>query len=46
MTLPPTDTIGSPAQPSTETWRLMLILAAFLLGSALVLAPAKVTNRR
>ncbi len=45
VTTPPTDSFGSPAQPSGESWRLLLIAMAGLLAAALVLTPATVKTR-
>jgi hypothetical protein len=36
-TLPATDTIGSPAQPTSDTWRLLLLVLAALISMALAL---------
>jgi hypothetical protein len=46
VTLPPTDTLGGPAAPSSDSWRLFLIVGAALVASALVLTPATATRRR
>ena len=46
ITLPPTDTIGGPAAPSSDSWRMMLVLMAGVLASALILTPNRVTRRR
>jgi hypothetical protein len=47
-TLPPTDAglTGSPAAPSSDSWRLMLIAMAGLLASALILTPAPSRRKR
>ena len=46
VTLPPTDALSAPAAPASDSWRLLLIAAATLLASVLVMTPARVTNRR
>ena len=46
VTLPPTDSLGSPAAPSTDSWRILLIAMAALLATALVLTPATASRRR
>jgi hypothetical protein len=46
VTLPPTDTLGGPAAPSNDSWRILLIAGAMLLASVLVLSPAKASRRR
>lgn len=46
VTTPPTDSFGDPAQPSSDSWRLILIVMAGLLAAVLVLTPATGTNRR
>ena len=46
VTLPPTDTLGSPAAPSSDSWRILLIALAALVATALVLTPATASRRR
>ena len=46
VTAPPTDSIGGPAAPTQDTWRLMLVLLAAALASLLVLTPAPARRRR
>ena len=46
VTAPPTDELGSPARPSNDSWRLMLVLLACVLAIALILTPAKATRRK
>lgn len=45
-TLPPTDEISGAAKPSMESWRMLLIAAAVLLASIMVLTPATARSRR
>jgi hypothetical protein len=45
-TLPPTDGIGSAAQPGSDTWRLLLVVMAALLASILILTPSRSSIRR
>jgi hypothetical protein len=40
-TLPPTDTLAGDAQPSPESWRLVLVGIAGLLAGTLVLTPSR-----
>jgi hypothetical protein len=46
-TLPPTDTLTgtSPSAPANQSWRLILLAMAGLLGAALVLTPAQARAR-
>ena len=46
ITLPPTDTIGATAAPSSDAWRIMLIVLAGILASVLFLTPSRATRRR
>jgi hypothetical protein len=46
VTLPPTDTLGGPQAPSNESWRIMLIVMAGILASALILTPSPATRRK
>ena len=40
-TLPPTDTLGGPATPTNDGWRIMLVLMAGILASVLILTPKR-----
>jgi hypothetical protein len=46
VTLPPTDTFGGPQAPSNESWRIMLVVMAGILASALILTPSPATRRK
>lgn len=46
VTLPPTDSLTGTAAPSTDSWRILLIVAAALLASVLVVTPARASRRR
>ena len=45
VTTPPTDTLTGSAQPTSESWRLMLIVMAAVLSSILVLTPSRRRRR-
>jgi hypothetical protein len=46
ITLPPTDAFGGPQAPSNESWRIMLVVLAGILASALILTPSPATRRK
>ena len=47
ITLPPTDTFGSgPMAPANDSWRILLVVLAGILASALILTPSPATRRR
>ena len=46
VTLPPTDGMSGSTGPSSDSWRMLLIVAAALLASLMVMAPTKVASRR
>ena len=46
VTLPPTDGMSGATGPSSDSWRMLLIVAAALLASLMVMAPTKVASRR
>jgi hypothetical protein len=47
VTLPPTDSLsGGPAAPTGDSWRLILLAMAGILGATLLLTPAKASVRR
>ena len=47
ITLPPTDTFGSgPMAPANDSWRILLVVMAGILASALILTPSPATRRR
>ena len=47
-TLPPTDTLGgdSTMAPANDSWRILLVVLAGILASALILTPSPATRRR
>ena len=45
VTLPPTDSFGGSTGPSSDSWRILLIVGAALLASVLVLNPRKASRR-
>jgi hypothetical protein len=46
ITLPPTDTLGAaPSAPAGDSWRLILLAMAGLMGAALVLTPARAVRK-
>ena len=47
ITLPPTDTFGSASMaPANDSWRILLVVIAGILASALILTPSPATRRR
>ena len=46
VTLPPTDGMSGSTAPLSDSWRMLLIVAAALLASLMVMAPTKVASRR
>ena len=46
VSLPPTDGFSGSSTPSSESWRMLLIVAAALLASVMVMAPTRAASRR
>ena len=47
ITLPPTDTFGSGSMaPTNDSWRILLVVMAGILASALILTPSPASRRR
>lgn len=46
VSLPPTDGLTGSSAPASDSWRMLLIIAAALLASVMVMAPTKVASRR
>ena len=46
VSLPPTDGFSGSSAPSSESWRMLLIVAAALLASVMVMAPTRAASRR
>ncbi|TAL11332.1 MAG: hypothetical protein EPO00_03495 [Chloroflexota bacterium] len=46
VSLPPTDGMSGSSAPSSEGWRMLLVIAAALLASVMVMAPTRVASRR
>ena len=45
FTLPPTDSFGGSSGPSSDNWRILLIVGAALLASVLILSPGRASSR-
>jgi hypothetical protein len=40
-TLPPTDTVASPSSPTSDGWRVTLVVLAGILATILVITPKR-----